>query len=74
MERGHYAGPVGWVDARGNGEFGIALRGLLMTGERQARVFGGCGIVAGSVPEAELIESWAKMRPVLDAFGLTRPA
>jgi menaquinone-specific isochorismate synthase len=74
MERGHYAGPVGWVDAAGNGEFGIALRGTWLTGETTARVFGGCGIVEGSVPEAELLESWAKMRPVLDAFGLTRPA
>lgn len=74
MERGHYAGPVGWADAAGNGEFGIALRGTWLTSERTARVFGGCGVVEGSVPESELLESWAKMRPVLDAFGLARPA
>ncbi len=49
MERGRYAGPVGWVDARGNGEFGIALRCAELAGER-ARLFAGCGIVAGSDP------------------------
>ncbi len=45
MERGRYAGPVGWVDAQGNGEFGIALRCAELTGSR-ARLFAGCGIVA----------------------------
>ncbi|GAA1346724.1 isochorismate synthase [Falsarthrobacter nasiphocae] len=74
MDRGHYAGPVGWVDAAGNGEFGIALRGTVLDSPVSARVFGGCGIVAGSDPESELLESWAKMRPVLDAFGLERPS
>ena len=47
MERGRYAGPVGWVDAHGNGEFGIALRCAELDG-RRARLFAGCGIVAGS--------------------------
>ena len=44
MDRGRYAGPVGWVDARGNGEWGIALRCAEVDGPR-ARLFAGCGIV-----------------------------
>ncbi len=59
MDRGRYAGPVGWVDARGNGEWGIALRCAELDG-RRARLFAGCGIVAGSDPAAELAETQAK--------------
>jgi menaquinone-specific isochorismate synthase len=59
MDRGRYAGPVGWVDARGNGEWGIALRCAEVDG-RRARLFAGCGIVAGSEPAAELAETQAK--------------
>jgi menaquinone-specific isochorismate synthase len=61
MDRGRYAGPVGWVDARGDGEWGIALRCAEIDGPR-ARLFAGCGIVADSVPEAELAEAQAKFR------------
>lgn len=63
MDRGRYAGPVGWVDARGNGEWGIALRCAEVDGPR-ARLFAGCGIVAGSDPEAELAEAQTKFRPI----------
>ena len=69
MDRGRYAGPVGWVDARGNGEWGIALRCAEVEGAR-ARLFAGCGIVAGSDPAAELAETVAKfaaMRFALEA-------
>jgi len=59
MDRGRYAGPVGWIDARGNGEWGIALRCAEVDGNR-ARLFAGCGIVAGSDPVAELAETQAK--------------
>ena len=68
MDRGRYAGPVGWVDAHGDGEFGIALRSGLLEGN-QVRLFAGCGIVAGSDPEAELAESQAKFVPVRDSLG-----
>jgi menaquinone-specific isochorismate synthase len=61
MDRGRYAGPVGWVDARGDGEWGIALRCAEIDGP-QARLFAGCGIVADSVPESELAEAQAKFR------------
>jgi menaquinone-specific isochorismate synthase len=67
MDRGRYAGPVGWLDADGNGEFGIALRCAEIDGTG-ARLFAGCGIVSGSDPEAELAETQAKFRPVQSAL------
>jgi menaquinone-specific isochorismate synthase len=67
MERGRYAGPVGWVDAQGNGEFGIALRCANLDGHR-AQLFAGCGIVAGSDPAAELAETEVKFAPVRHAL------
>jgi len=60
MDRGRYAGPVGWLDARGDGEFGLALRCAELVGEDSARLFAGCGIVAGSDPAAELAETQSK--------------
>ena len=60
MDRGRYAGPVGWLDARGDGEFGLALRCAELVGDDSARLFAGCGIVAGSDPSAELAETQAK--------------
>jgi len=61
MDRGRYAGPVGWIDARGDGEWGIALRCAAVSGNR-ARLFAGCGIMGDSDPEAELAEAQAKFR------------
>jgi menaquinone-specific isochorismate synthase len=62
MDRGRYAGPVGWLDARGDGEFGLALRCAQLDERdpRTARLFAGCGIVAGSDPAAELAETQSK--------------
>lgn len=126
VDRGAYAGPVGWVDARGNGEFGIALRCGVLEGygpeeptaahvgnntfptevtltrgdggvggadagsgtnaggagdghaakrvPERIRLWAGCGIVADSEPAAELQETWAKMRPMLQALGVPAPA
>lgn len=115
VDRGAYAGPVGWVDARGNGEFGIALRCGVLEGygpeeptaahvgnntfptevtltrgddadggagdggaakrvPERIRLWAGCGIVADSEPAAELQETWAKMRPMLQALGVPTPA
>jgi menaquinone-specific isochorismate synthase len=71
MDRGRYAGPVGWVDARGDGEWGIALRCAQLDG-RSARLFAGCGIVADSDPDAEVLEAQTKfvpMRDALEGFG-----
>jgi len=69
MNRSRYAGPVGWVDSRGDGEMGIALRcGLMSDDAKSVRLFAGCGIVAGSLPEDELAESQAKLSPMRTAL------
>jgi menaquinone-specific isochorismate synthase len=68
MSRDRYAAPVGWVDASGDGEWGIALRSALVSGPT-VRLFAGCGVVGSSDPAAELAESQAKLVPVRDALG-----
>ncbi|WP_313823653.1 isochorismate synthase, partial [Citricoccus sp.] len=70
LDRGLFAGPVGWLDGNGNGEFGIALRGAVVQDEHTVRLYAGCGVVAASDPESELAETHAKMRPMLQALGL----
>jgi len=71
MDRGRYAGPVGWIGADGDGEWGIGLRSgeLSATDRHRMRLFAGCGVVAASDPEAELAESEAKLRPMREALG-----
>jgi menaquinone-specific isochorismate synthase len=66
-DRGRYAGPVGWMDAHGDGEFCLALRCAQVSGS-SARLFAGCGIVAESDPDTEVAEWRAKLRPVQDAL------
>jgi menaquinone-specific isochorismate synthase len=73
FDRGLYAGPVGWVDAAGDGEWAVALRGAQLDGPR-ARLVAGAGIVAGSDPDAEWAETEAKLRPMLAAVGALRGA
>ncbi len=68
MDRGRYAGPVGWMDSSGDGEWGIALRSAALDGTT-VRLFAGCGVVADSDPESELAESQAKFVPVRDSLG-----
>ena len=71
MDRGRYAGPVGWIDAHGDGEFGIALRCAEVDAENSTvRAFAGCGIVAGSDPASELAETQAKLMPIRDALEI----
>lgn len=67
LERGWYAGPIGWFDATGDGAFDVALRCALIR-ERQALLFAGAGIVAGSDPDAELDETRLKLQPLLAAL------
>jgi isochorismate synthase len=66
--RGLYAGPVGWMDANGDGEWAVALRcaGL---GGRRARLFAGAGIVAGSDPDAEWDETTSKLRAIFEVLS-----
>jgi isochorismate synthase len=72
FERGFYAGLVGWVDARGDGEWAVALRCAEVRGH-SARLYAGAGIVAGSDPEAEDLETEAKFGTVLRALGVETP-
>ena len=69
MNRGRYAGPVGWIDAHNDGEVAIALRcGQLSSDRKMIRIFAGCGIVAGSDPVNEFAESQAKLMPMRTAL------
>ncbi len=70
MSRGRYAGPVGWIDSKGEGEIGIALRcaQINSTNRREIRLFAGCGIVQGSDPAKEYAESQAKLLPIREAL------
>ena len=68
INRGRYAGPVGWIDAAGDGELGIALRCGQISGT-DVRIFAGCGIVNGSIPAKELAESEAKFAPMRSALN-----
>lgn len=68
FDRARYSGPVGWCTPEGDGDFAIALRCAALDGSR-ARLFAGAGVVADSLPESELMETWLKfstMRDVLD--------
>lgn len=69
MDRGRYAGPVGWMDASGDGEWGIALRCGSYDAPNSLRLYAGCGIVAGSRAEDEVAESVAKLLPMRTALG-----
>ena len=70
FERGRYAGPVGWVDTRGDGAWMLGIRSALVSG-RRASIYAGNGIVAGSDPAEELAETQLKLQALLAA--LVRP-
>jgi menaquinone-specific isochorismate synthase len=70
FDRGRYAGPVGWMDARGDGSWAIGLRSADVDGPR-ASMYAGVGVVAGSRPQAELEETQLKLQALLAA--LVRP-
>ncbi len=72
FHRGVYAGPVGWVDARGDGDWALALRGATLDGTR-ATLFAGAGIVAGSDPDAEWAETEAKLAAMRSALARPQP-
>jgi salicylate biosynthesis isochorismate synthase/menaquinone-specific isochorismate synthase len=68
LDRGWYAGPVGWSDRSGDGEFCVALRCALLRGA-SASCFAGCGIVADSDPAAELAETEVKLQALLPVLS-----
>lgn len=69
MDRGWYAGPIGWLQ-RERGEFAVALRSALIIGQ-DASLFAGCGVVADSDPDQEYAESELKLRPIQTALAAT---
>ncbi|HWR84530.1 MAG TPA: isochorismate synthase [Rhodoglobus sp.] len=69
FDRGRYAGPVGWVDAAGDGEWAIALRCAQVSPDGMVHAYAGAGIVGGSDPEQELAETALKFKPIVEAFG-----
>lgn len=68
VDRGWYAGPVGWFNLNGSGEFAVAIRSALLHDQR-ATLFAGCGIVKDSDPEKEWSETLSKLKPMLDALN-----
>lgn len=69
LDRGWYAAPVGWLDARGEGDFAVALRSGVLRDD-QAVLFAGVGVVQDSVPDDEYAETNLKLRPMLGALGV----
>jgi len=69
FDRGRYAGPVGWIDGDGDGEWAIALRCAQVAPDGTVAAYAGCGIVHDSVPADELAETVMKFRPIVEAFG-----
>lgn len=69
FDRGRYAGPVGWIDGEGDGEWAIALRCAQVGPDGTVAAYAGCGIVHDSVPADELAETVMKFRPIVEAFG-----
>jgi isochorismate synthase EntC len=68
IDRGWYAGPVGWSDTNGDGEFCVALRCALIEG-KLARAYAGVGVVADSDPAAELAETETKLSALLPVLS-----
>jgi isochorismate synthase len=67
-ERGWYGGPIGWVDARDNADFAVALRSGVLS-RQHAHLYVGAGIVSGSDPDSELLETNWKLKVLLSALG-----
>lgn len=69
LDRGWYAGPIGWITASGEGEFVVAIRSVLMA-PNTAAAFAGCGLIADSVPEDEWEESQLKLQTVRQGLAV----
>lgn len=68
--RGFYGAPIGYIDAAFDGEFIVAIRSMLLTGN-EAVLYAGCGVVQESTAEAELTETEIKFKPMLQLLGVT---
>jgi len=71
LDRGWYAGPIGWLNRDGEGEFVVGIRSALLNGN-SATLFAGCGIVADSDPATEYAESGWKLQPMRAALGFDK--
>jgi menaquinone-specific isochorismate synthase len=69
FDRGRYAGPVGWVDGNGDGEWAVALRCAHVSSTGRITAYAGAGVVEGSDATRELAETKMKFRPIVEAFG-----
>jgi menaquinone-specific isochorismate synthase len=69
LDRGRYGGPVGWVDAAGDGKWAVSLRSAEVSPQGDIRAYAGGGILAASDPDVELAETKLKFRPIVEAFG-----
>lgn len=72
LDRGFYAGPIGWFDHQGNGDFAVAIRSGLIQG-KEVSLFAGCGVVEDSMVEEEFEETNIKFKPMLSALGGLKP-
>lgn len=68
FDRGWYAGPIGWIDADGDGEFAIAIRSALVAGNA-ATLYAGCGVMGDSDPDSEYEETRLKLQAIGAALG-----
>lgn len=69
LDRGWYAGPIGWVDMNGNGEFVVAIRSARIN-RNEAVLYAGCGIVSDSTPVEEWDETLVKLKPMRTSLGV----
>lgn len=69
LDRGRYGGPVGWVDAAGDGTWAVSLRSAEVAAGGAIRAYAGSGILAASDPEVELAETQLKFCPMVEALG-----
>ena len=69
VPRGWYAGPIGWIDANMDGEFGVGIRSAVAQ-DRRVWLYAGAGIVAESDPQKEWLETALKFQPMFSALGL----
>jgi len=70
MDRGWFASPLGWFNQAGQGEFRVALRSALLT-ENGTTLYAGAGVVKGSDPDRELLETDMKLKAMLGPIVAT---
>ncbi|MGH8791908.1 MAG: chorismate-binding protein, partial [Stackebrandtia sp.] len=72
LDRGWYAGPIGWTDDRGDGDFAVAIGSAQVCGDA-ATLYAGCGVAGGADPAAAFAETRLQLRTMLSALGAAPP-